>query len=292
MVAQYDEHKVVVAVALHEREERAQRVLDRMRVGDAGPLGIAEERGPRGFLRRTAVEDRAVADVVPGDEPGNTRPRRVARDEVDLGEERRPVTLGELATLQRQKGVLVGHGGQSEARAAVAEVAAVVDLVVVVEGRALWPRPAVPRHRADRPPPRALERPGEGEAVVLDELVVPPLAVDQDPGLQGGMREPAEAAEGRRGEEGAARGETGGPQLRGAVIEHCRDPGRKGRPLDGDPAVALDEHEQDVLAPQPRQQPVAGSGAEAVAGELAGERRAIMQAGPHRLYLVDGERSR
>ena len=43
MIAQYDEHEVVVPVAPHEREERVQRVLDRLRVGAPGPLGIAEE---------------------------------------------------------------------------------------------------------------------------------------------------------------------------------------------------------------------------------------------------------
>src|ERR671910_2606360 len=110
-----------------------------MRVGGAGPLGIAEERGPRGFLRRTAVEDRAVADVVPGDEPGDPRPRRVARDEVDLGEQRRPVTLCELEAADGEERVLVRHRRQAEARAAVAEVAAVVDLVVAVVARALRP---------------------------------------------------------------------------------------------------------------------------------------------------------
>src|SRR5918999_4138025 len=79
MVAKYDEHEVLVAVALHEREDRFQRVLDRMPVGGAGPLAVAEERGLRRLLRGEAVEDRAVADVAPGDEAGNTRPRRVAR---------------------------------------------------------------------------------------------------------------------------------------------------------------------------------------------------------------------
>ena len=102
------------------------------------------------------------------------------------------------------------------------------------------------------------------------------------------MREPAEAAECRRGEEGAARGEAGGPQLRGAPLERGVDAGREGRVLDRDPPVALDEHDQDVLAPQARQQPVAGSGAEAVVGERAGERRATRQGVPHVLHLVDG----
>ena len=62
---------------------------------------------------------------------------------------------------------------------------------------------------------------------MLDELVVPPLAVDPDPGLQGGVRQPAEAPEGRRGEEGAARGEAGRAQLRGAPFEHGVDAGRE-----------------------------------------------------------------
>ena len=167
--------------------------------------------------------------------------------------------------------VLVGHRGQAEARAAVADVAAVVDLVVVVEARALRPRPLVRRVVDDRPPPGALERPAEGEAVALDELVVAPLGADPDPRLQRGVRQPAEPAEGRRGEEGAARGEAARPQLRGALVEHGVDPGREGRALDRDPPVALDEQQQDVLAAQAGQQLVAGRGAEAVAGDLAGE---------------------
>ena len=84
------------------------------------------------------------------------------------------------------------------------------------------------------------------------------------------MREPAEAAEGRRGEERAARGEAGGPQLRGAPVEHGVDAGREGRVLDRDPPVALDEHEQDVLAAQAGQQPVAGRGARSGRGRSRG----------------------
>ena len=86
---------------------------------------------------------------------------------------------------------------------------------------------------------------------LLDELVVAPLAVDPDPRLQGGVRQPAEAAEGRRGEEGAARGEAGGPQLRVAPVEHGVDAGRERRVLDRDPAVALDEHERTSLPRRP-----------------------------------------
>ena len=65
--------------------------------------------------------------------------------------------------------------------------------------------------------------------------------------------------------------------------------GRDRRALDRDPPVALDEHEQDVLAAQVGQQPRAGSVAEAVLGDQAGERRAIREPGPHRLHLVDGQ---
>jgi hypothetical protein len=101
------------------------------------------------------------------------------------------------------------------------------------------------------------------------------------------MREPAEAAEGRRGDEGASRGEAGGPQLRAAPPEHGVDPGRDRGVLDGHPAVALDEHDQDVLAAEAGEQPVAGSGGEAVVGDLAGEGRAARQRGPHVLDLVD-----
>ena len=82
------------------------------------------------------------------------------------------------------------------------------------------------RHRPMGLRAHALERPGEGEAVVVDELVITPLAVDPDPRLHGGMREPAEAAEGGRGEKAlreekpAARGESPRPStawMRGAM---------------------------------------------------------------------------
>ena len=51
-------------------------------------------------------------------------------------------------------------------------------------------------------------------------------------------------------------------------------PRRERRALDRDPPVALDEHEQDVLAAQAGQQPVAGRGAEAVVGDLRARARA------------------
>ena len=66
--------------------------------------------------------------------------------------------------------------------------------------------------------------------------------------------------------------------------------GRERRALDRAPPVALDEHEQDVLAAQAGQQLVAGRVAEGVVGELAREHGAVVQVGLHRLHLVDGER--
>src|SRR5204863_7704783 len=109
--------------------------------------------------------------LVQREEPRDARPRRVARDEVPLGEDRTAVALRELLALQGRQRELVGHRRQAEARAAVADVATVVELVVVVEPRALRPRPVVRRLGGDRPPPGALERRAEREAVALDELV-------------------------------------------------------------------------------------------------------------------------
>ena len=76
------------------------------------------------------------------------------------------------------------------------------------------------------------------------------------------MGEPAQAAERRRGEEGAARVEAGGVQLLLALVEHAVDPRRERRALDRAPPVALDEHEQDVLAAQAGEELVAGRVAE------------------------------
>ena len=198
----------------------------------------------------------------------------------------RAVALRELEALQGREDVLVGHRGVRELRAAIADVAPVVELVVVVERRPLRPGPVVRRHVADGPPAGALERPAEREAVALDELVVAQLVVDPDARLQGRVRQPAEAAERRRGEEGAAGGEAGGLQSPGPLVESGVDPRRERGALDRDLAVALDEHEQDVLAAQAGQQPVARRAAEAVVADLVGEDRVVLDAGPHRAHLV------
>ena len=65
--------------------------------------------------------------------------------------------------------------------------------------------------------------------------------------------------------------------------------GENDESCDRHPPVALDEHEQDVLAPQAGEQPVAGRVAEPVCGDLAGERLPVREAGAHRLHLVDGQ---
>jgi len=54
----------------------------------AAMRGTGANQTANHVIRLTA----SFADVAPGDEPGDARPRRVARDEVDLGEERSPVT--------------------------------------------------------------------------------------------------------------------------------------------------------------------------------------------------------
>ena len=73
------------------------------------------------------------------------------------------------------------------------------------------------------------------------------------------------------------------------AVEHGVDRGRERGALDRDLPVALDEHEQDVLAAQAGQQPVAGRVAEAVVADLVGEDALVVEVGLHRLHLVDGQ---
>src|SRR5205807_8920835 len=109
------------------------------------------------------------------------------------------------------------------------------------------------------------------EAVGGDELVIAALAVGPDAGLQGGVREPADPAEARRVYESATSGEARAPKLPGPPVEKGVDGWREGGPLDRDPPVGLDEHEQDVLAAQRGQQPAAGRAAEGIVPDLVGE---------------------
>ncbi len=94
----------------------------------------------------------------------------------------------------------------------IADLIAVVDLVVVVERLPLWPRAVVRWIVVDGPPPGLLERLGEREALGRYQLVVAVLVVDPEPRLQAGVRQPADAAVRRRGEEAAAGGEAGAGQ--------------------------------------------------------------------------------
>ena len=79
------------------------------------------------------------------------------------------------------------------------------------------------------------------------------------------MGQPAQPAEGGRGEERAARVEAGRRELPVAVGEDPVDAWREAGPLHGRPAVALHEDQQHVLALQPAQQLVTRHGAHRVA---------------------------
>ena len=209
VVAEHDQHEVRVAVVLHERDQRAQRVLDRPAVRPRRRCRSEPADSSTGSRLKIEPSPTSFQAISCG-----IRVHGVWLDtrstSANIG--RRSV-FAELEALQGREDVLVGHRRVREGRAAVADVAPVVELVVVVERRPLRPRPVVRRHVADGPPPGALERLAEREAIAPDELVVAPLAVDPDARLQGGVRQPADAAERRRGEEGAAGREAGGLQL-------------------------------------------------------------------------------
>ena len=117
MVTQDDEHEIVVAVVLHEGDQGVQGVLDRPAVRRTDPSGSLQSVALCHLGHRNAVEDRAVADVAPVDQPRDAGPRRVARHEVDLGEDGTAVGVRELEALQGREDVLVGHGSVGEPRA-------------------------------------------------------------------------------------------------------------------------------------------------------------------------------
>ena len=78
-------------------------------------------------------------------------------------------------------------------------------------------------------------------------------------------------------------------QLLGPLVEQRIDGRGERGALDRNLAVGLDEHEQDVLAAQPRQQLVARSVAEGVVADLLCEDGGIVDVGLHRADLVDDE---
>src|SRR5260221_11319599 len=107
---------------------------------------------------------------------------------------------------------------------------------------------------ADGAPARFVEAVGGGERGAAEESGIPFFGVDPQPGLQGGVDEQAEPAEGRGGEPGALRGPAGAGQRGGASAQDGVDAGREGRPLDGDLPVAFDKDDDDVLAAQSGEQ--------------------------------------
>src|SRR6185437_7892449 len=127
-----------------------------------------------------------------------------------------------------------------------------------------------------RPPAGALERGRERDALAVDEVVVPSLAVDPGSRLHRPVGEPAAAAERRRVEPAAARREAGGGELPGAGVDDGVDPRRERVALEGELPVALDEHEQHVLAAERPEEIVAGRLAVAVLRQLGAEAGAIL----------------
>src|SRR4029078_9236228 len=125
----------------------------------------------------------------------------------------------ELEALQGREHVLVGHGRVVETWPPVTHVTAVLELRVVLERRPLRPTAIVRWGEVDGPPPGPVERVAERESVGSYELVVAPLIVRPDARLQGGEREPADAAETRRAGERATSGEAGVAQLPGPLVE-------------------------------------------------------------------------
>src|SRR5256885_2377348 len=90
--------------------------------------------------------------------------------------------------------------------------------------------------------------------VALDDVVVAQLVVDPQPGLQGGVGQPADAAEGGRPEVAAPGREPGRAQPLGTRVEDRIDSGRERRAFYGGPAVALDEDDDDILPAETGQQ--------------------------------------
>src|SRR5271170_2919209 len=161
-------------------EVRGQRVLDRLAEELAHGAVTAPDRS-RGFaLRGLRVEYRAVADLVPGHHGRQRGPWYVRGGRVDLGHHGL-VARHEFVSLELGQGVLVGHLGEAESRAAVADVELVVELVVVVKVRAGCPVPVVSRVVGDRVPSGLVEGVAEGEPLAGEELVIPLLAINPEP---------------------------------------------------------------------------------------------------------------
>ena len=231
-------------------DDRLQGVLDGLAVEPAEGVRVTPGLPCRRALLRHGVEDRAVAELVPGHHVRQRGPRVVRGDEVDLGHHG-GMPRRELEPLERGQDELVGHRGPAERRALVTEVEPAVDLVVVVEGRSLRPRPVVGGVDADGAPARLAEGAAERAPVAGHELVVARLGC-RSTAPTAGSRERASCRHRRRGSRSrrCAPGQSGLGQPRGAAAQDGGDAGSDIGALDGDLPVALDEDDEDVLAAQ------------------------------------------
>src|SRR5215470_16137003 len=116
----------------------------------------------------------------------------------------------------------------------------------MVKGAAGWPVVGILREVADGAPAGLVEGVAEGEPAAADQLGIPLNGVYPQPGLQGGVGEPADTAEGRGGEPGAPRGPASAGQRGGAPAQEGVDVGGEARPPDSDLPVAFDEGDDDV----------------------------------------------
>ena len=173
--------------------------------------GAGQAGDPALPARGLGVEYRAVADLVPGHHGRHRGPREVRGDQIELSHYGL-VAGAEFVLLQLGQGVLIGHRGVAEGRAAVADVIPVVELVEVVEGGAGRPDGVVLGAVAHGAPAGLVEGLGEGEPVAGDQLGVPQFVVDPQPRQQGGVGELADPAEARGVDPGGPRGPAGAGQ--------------------------------------------------------------------------------
>ena len=135
------------------------------------------------------------------------------------------------------------------------------------------------------------ERRGQGQPPGVEDGVVADLVGDREAGLERGVRQPAEAAERRRGEVGAAAGEPRGAEPGRGAVDRCGHRGSEARVLEGDATVALDEDDEHVLALQAGEEALRGGRRVRVARgqplELGAVRDPLAQV-PH---VVGGDRA-
>src|SRR5262249_30647091 len=157
-----------------------------------------------------------------------------------------------------------GHRGVAEGWAVVADVEAVVELLVVVEGWAGGPGVVVRGGGGDGGPAGPVGGVAGGGPAAGGQPGQPGFGgwpPRPPPGGGGGA-----AAVGRGGEPGAVRGPAGVSQRGGALAQDGVDAGGEGRALNGDLPVAFDEGDDDVLAAQSGEQVRGGDAGFGVGG--------------------------